>query len=100
MNNAKPETSGRWKDISSFSQRDKVREPRTFVMEVAGLSITVTRHMHYAPTDWLLCCDPFFREVVIGTGTADDAKVAAIKAVKQKLIDTLAALGPCPCLAP
>ena len=45
-----------WKDSTSYQQSDKKREPRSWVMSVAGLRVTVHRHIHYAPTQWLLSC--------------------------------------------
>jgi hypothetical protein len=83
-----------WKDRSSFSQGDKVRTPKTFEALAGGLQITVTRHIHHEPTDWVLICEPFFANTVIGNGTADDAKSAALDSVRAKLRAALDALTP------
>ena len=84
----------KWKDTTSFSQGDELRIPRTFVAMAGSLKITVTRHIDHEPTEWVLICDPFFRKVVIGNRTADEAKAAAIVAVRVKLKTALDALTP------
>lgn len=78
-----------WKDISSHSQRDIDRTPKTFALNVAGLKLVVTRHIHHAPTDWVLKCAPWFEQKVISNGSADDAKNAALSAVRSKLAAAL-----------
>ncbi|MBS1199190.1 MAG: hypothetical protein H6R18_2975 [Proteobacteria bacterium] len=83
-----------WKDKSSFSQGDKVRTPKSFEARAGSLRITVTRHIHHDPADWVLICEPWFSQTVISTGTADEAKEAAVIAVRKKLAETLAALTP------
>lgn len=83
-----------WKDTSSFSQGDKVRTPTTFTLLASGLKVVVTRHIHAEPDEWLLCCEPWFHGVVVSKGSADEAKAVALKAVRKKLLETLAALPP------
>ena len=78
-----------WKDISSFSQGDKVRTPRTFEMRAGKLKICVTRHFHYAPTDWVLICDPWFSQTVISEGSAEEAQDAALVAVRHNLAEAM-----------
>ena len=78
-----------WKDISSFSQSDKVREPRTFEARFGALRIVVTRHIHHSATDWVLICAPWFDNVVIGSGTSDEAKQSALLAIKNKVSSIL-----------
>jgi hypothetical protein len=81
-----------WKDISSHSQRDTDRTPKTWALNVAGLKVVVTRHIHHAPTDWVLTCEPWFEQKVISNGTADEAKDAALVAIRSKLAAGLDAL--------
>jgi hypothetical protein len=83
-----------WKDISSFSQGDKVRTPKTFTTKAGKLSIVVTRHIHHAPDVWVLTCEPWFSKFVAGTGTADEAMDFAVIAVREKLAETIDALVP------
>jgi hypothetical protein len=83
-----------WKDISSFSQSDKVREPKTFMAKVGRLSIVVTRHIHHPPDVWVLTCEPWLSQFVIGTGTADEAMELAVITVREKLAETIDALVP------
>jgi hypothetical protein len=83
-----------WEDKTCFSQSDKSRIPTTFVAVAGGLNITVTRHIHYAPNDWVLICEPWFMKKVISSGTADEAKESAIIAVREKLTKALDVLTP------
>ncbi len=84
-----------WKDISSYSQRDtSPRAPRTFELNLGGLRLCVTRHIHFEPTEWVLTCAPWFSNQVVGTGTAEEAQAAALAAVRKKLTEALAALPP------
>lgn len=83
-----------WKDISSRSQGDKDRSPRTVQLEVGGLRIVVTRHVHHAPDDWVLNCEPWFRERKVGDGSLEDAKETALYLVRDRLADAVASLTP------
>ena len=83
-----------WKDISSYSQRDTDRTPKTWALKAAGLKIVVTRHIHHAPDAWVLSCEPFCGGIEIGTGTADEAKAAAVEIVRMNLEQCIAALTP------
>lgn len=80
-----------WKDISSYSRSDTDRTPKTWALQAEGLKIVVTRHVNYAPDAWLLCCQPFCEYGEIGTGTADEAKAAAVEYVRKNLELCLAA---------
>lgn len=46
-----------WRDVTSYSQSDKDRTPRTWEVRFGGLRITVTRHIDYKKDQWLLCCN-------------------------------------------
>lgn len=83
-----------WKDTSSFSQGDKVRIPATFTLLAGGLKVVVTRHIHAEPDEWVLNCEPWFRHTIVGKGSADEAKSAALALVRNKLRSTLVALTP------
>lgn len=83
-----------WKDISSYSQRDTDRTPKTWELKVARLTVIVTRHIHHAPDAWVLSCDPFCSAFEIGNGTADEAKSAAVEFVRKNLEKCIAELTP------
>lgn len=83
-----------WKDITSYSQGEKDRTPRSFVVNVGGLRIVVTRHIYAKKDEWVLNCSPWFDLFVVGTGSADVAKAAAIIAVRKKLTEALNCLAP------
>ncbi|WP_341744698.1 hypothetical protein [Azonexus hydrophilus] len=85
--------SPQWKDVSSYSQDDKVREPRTFELRVAGTRLVVTRHIHHAPDAWVLNFSPFVEGLEVGRGTAEEAKGAALEVVRAKLNEVLVALA-------
>lgn len=84
-----------WKDISTYKRGDKTREIRTVQLEVAsGLRLVVTRHIHYAPDEWVLNCEPWFSNFVVGNGTLAEAKEAAVHLVRERLAMAQAALAP------
>ena len=74
-----------WKDISSYSQSDKTREPKSFEFRAAGIRLVLTRHRDHEPDEWVLNCVPYSEGVVIGKGTAEEAKNSAIDYVKRNL---------------
>ena len=76
-----------WKDISSFSQGDKVRTPNAFELNADGFRLRVHRHMHHAPGEWLLTCEPWFKCHCIGSGTAETACADAVGVVLGRLAD-------------
>lgn len=82
-----------WKDTSSYSQSNKVREPVTFTLLVASLKIVVTRHIHHAPDAWVLTCQPWFEQREVGNGTADEAKAVALTLVRSKIAEAANAMS-------
>lgn len=84
----------RWKDITSYSKDEKDRTPRSFAANVGGLRIIVTRHFYAKKDEWVLFCSPWFDRFVVGNGSADDARAAAILAVCKKLAEALNCLAP------
>ena len=81
-----------WEDISSHSRRDKDRTPKTWELRLAGIRVVVTRHIHFEPDEWVMTCDPWFEQRSLGRVDADEAKDAAVGAVREKLAESLAAL--------
>ena len=47
-----------FKDITSHSQGTKDRTPRTWEAKIAGVRLTVTRPIHYAPDEWVARSHP------------------------------------------
>lgn len=43
-----------WKDETSYSQNDKERIPSVWRCQIGLARISVHRHMHYEPDQWLL----------------------------------------------
>lgn len=84
----------KWKDISSYSQGDREKKPRTVRLDVAGLKIVITRHIHNAPDDWVLNCEPWFNGRKVGDGALEDAKETALYLVRDRLAEATAALVP------
>lgn len=79
-----------WEDVSSFSRSDLERVPSRFRVWMAGVPMTVHRHIHHEKTDWLLTFEPFYNCKVISNGSAEDARKIAEKLVKNKIEELLA----------
>ena len=47
--------SNSWKDVTSYSQRDKEHIPATWELRSEQLTVVVTRHI-YRPGKWCLSC--------------------------------------------
>ena len=79
-----------WEDETSYSRGDKERVPRTWTCRLGGhLRVTVTRHIHYPPDDWLLFCLPFFDGRVLKAKDIKQAKCEALLLVKEKLREAM-----------
>jgi hypothetical protein len=81
-----------WKDISSHSQGDTDRTPKTWRVNVDEFRITVTRHINYAPGDWLLICQPFAGMRRLAATEIESAKSEAIAFVRDRLQSALTEL--------
>ena len=81
-----------WKDISSFSQGDKVRAPDVFELNAGGFQLRVHRHINHSPDAWLLTCEPWFKCHGIGSGTAETACGDALRVVLGRIDDAADAL--------
>jgi len=84
-----------WKDITSFSQGEKDRTPRTWQIQVGRVRVVVTRHIHYSPTAWLLRCENFGIEEVLASSDIEDAKKEALATIRSILSGALAYLDLC-----
>lgn len=81
-----------WEDRTGYA-RGAERIPRTWQLEDGGLTLVVTRHRHHEPDVWLLECLPWFSGTVISRGTAEEAQIAAVAAVMEKLENAVDALS-------
>jgi hypothetical protein len=77
-----------WKDISSYSQSDKERIPKTFKCTISKYSLLVTRHRDY-PGQWLLRCDGMFYEIPIEDCSAQAARAQAFTLFKQHALELI-----------
>ncbi len=62
-----------WKDITSYSQGDKDRTPRTFEMAAGKMRLLVTRHRDLEPTEWKMEMQGCFGYTMRGNKTAEFA---------------------------
>lgn len=82
----------KWEDVTSYSQGEKDRTPRSFQCQASWLRIKVHRHMDY-PGKWLLSTVPsLFDSDVLSAADIDVAKSEALERVRvslQKVLDSL-----------
>lgn len=68
-----------WKDETSYS-RGGDRTPTTWTLRLPTLRITVHRHVHYAPNQWLVTCDRLLGvPQLLASGELEAAKREAIE---------------------
>lgn len=75
-----------WKDITSYSQRDKERIPRVWECKLApNISVTVHKHIYYGNA-WLLSCEFLGYDCFqLGTEDIENAKTKALVRVRDGL---------------
>ena len=75
-----------WKDASTFSQTDTVREPRAFELRLSSSCVLrVFRHRAYGPDCWLLICEPWFHsEFLLDARELAVAQHEALKLVSAR----------------
>lgn len=81
-----------WEDETNYSRGDVERVPRTWAAKGGGLKISVHRHIHHEPDDWLLTCAPWFNCQVLPSKAAPVAKRQALDLVQERLHAALVAL--------
>ena len=79
-----------WKDISSYSQREKDRTPKTWQFISNGVLLVVTRHIHLSPDVWAARCEPSVSLVELKSKDIDDAKKEAVSLVVNSLTKAIA----------
>lgn len=80
-----------WKDDSTYSQRDTVREIKTVSVNFASTRLTVTRK-HWHPDVWYVVCHDLNLENVLESKDLEGAKTEAIAAIRTRLTQMLEAL--------
>ena len=82
-----------WEDASSWSQKDTAETkavPRTWKLRFPHITITVTRHVHYEPTDWLVSVNPpLFATHLAPSTDVEQVKHWAVLQLKNRLRETL-----------
>jgi hypothetical protein len=82
-----------WRDVSSYSQGQKERLPRTFSLALPSFSVVVTRHLHYPPDVWVLRCPELGMDThPLESSSLELAQFEAMKLVREKLAANLKAL--------
>lgn len=81
-----------WKDISTFSQSDKERKPRSFEARIGKLRLSVHRHIHYEPDDWLMDFGDFGTMRLLKSKDIEDAKREASDIAMEMLSDAMDAI--------
>ncbi len=76
-----------WRDITSYSQGDTVREPRTWEFELTpDVYICVTKGHHAYLDQWVMHCDPWFdTHLLPAATTAHEAQQIAIRKMYARL---------------
>jgi len=74
-----------WKDETMYSQGEKERVPRVWSTRAGKFRISVHRHIHYPPSQWLLSCEGLFRNVALRPEDIDKAKSQAIAKMQVEL---------------
>ncbi len=67
-----------YKDITTYSQRDKERKPSVLENETNGIGFTVHKHIYYGD-EWLLTCRELgVEQFCLNTEDMEEAKEKAI----------------------
>lgn len=83
-----------WRDTSTYSQSDRVREPWAYELQVRGVRISVHRHRDY-PGMWCTCADwAITLPMVPASAVLADAQRMAVVRVRRLCDALLADLAP------
>ena len=82
-----------WKDVTSYSQKETDRTPRSYKSQVGPFRVCVHRHIAYPSNAWLLTTYPdiFSNEELrsIDLGEAMSQAKAKLQVVLQGVVDEL-----------
>lgn len=75
-----------WRDISSFSQTDTVREPNCFELNLGGaIRLRVHRHRAYRPDQWVVTFGAWFDSHLLDATDLVQAQMEAARLVTNRL---------------
>jgi len=84
----------KWKDDSSYSRGDTDRTPKSWLLQAGnGVTLIVTRHIHYPPDMWL-CYSTIFPQYPLAAKDIELAKEEALKMLRYELQATLEDIQP------
>jgi hypothetical protein len=78
-----------WKNITSYSQRDTDRTPKTWEARFGKLRVCVTRHIDYPKDVWLLRCHDLGLERQLASPKIEEAACQARAIVQSHLEEML-----------
>ena len=81
----------KWQDVTSYSRDDKDRTPRTWRMDVCGISLSVTRR--HGLDGWYLICEPWHSLRLLTSADADDAQAEAMELIGRRARELAKAFG-------
>lgn len=81
-----------WKDISSFSQSDKVRAVNSVEADAGVFRLRVHRHIYYNPDDWLLSVGGLVDKRLLKSKDLEEAKAEAVEYIRKLMTNVLEAL--------
>jgi hypothetical protein len=79
-----------WTDITSYSQGDRDRTPRSWEARCGNLRLIVTRH--HGLEGWFTTVNGFYSMASLGSTEIAEAKAEAIQRLKHELLSSLQAL--------
>ena len=77
-----------WKNITSYSQSDKDRTPRTWEAAFGKTRIVVTRHIDYEKDQWIMRCHALTLERLLASKDINEAACQA-KAIVQAHLEQM-----------
>jgi hypothetical protein len=74
-----------FKDVTSHSQGTKDRTPRTWEAKIGCVRLTVTRHIHYAPDEWIARSHPSIIDMeLLQSKDIEEAKDEAVELLSSR----------------
>jgi hypothetical protein len=79
-----------WKDTTTYSQGDKVREPKYFTASSGSVKITITCGHIYYPDTWIMHAQPFGIDTrQLKASSVEEAKLEAIGIAKAEAMQVV-----------